>query len=107
MTSMNYIGVESPTNSYNLLTILLRDEWDFEGMVITDFTSGTYRDKNVGYRVGNDIWMAMKKFDLDLSDPTAKWAARNAVKNITYVVVNSNAYENVAPGAYAWYEMSP
>lgn len=107
MTSMNYIGVESPTNSYNLLTTLLRDEWDFEGMVITDFTSGTYRDKNVGYRVGNDIWMAMKKFDLDLSDPTAKWAARNAVKNITYVVVNSNAYENVAPGAYAWYEMSP
>ena len=107
MTSMNYIGVESPTNSYNLLTGLLRDEWNFEGMVITDFTSGTYRDKNVGYRVGNDIWMAMRKFDLDLSTPTAKWAARNAVKNICYAVVNSNAYEYVAPGAYAWYDMSP
>lgn len=107
MTSMNYIGVESPTNSYNLLTTLLRDEWDFEGMVITDFTSGTYRDKNVGYRVGNDIWMAMRKFDLDLESSTAKWCARNAVKNICYAVVNSNAYEYVAPGAYAWYDMSP
>lgn len=107
MTSMNYIGVESPTNSYNLLTKVLRDEWNFEGMVITDFTSGTYRDKNVGYRVGNDIWMAMKKYDLDFSSATSKWAARKAIKNICYAVVNSNAYEYVAPGAYAWYDMSP
>lgn len=107
MTSMNYIGVESPTNSYNLLTTLLRDEWNFEGMVITDFTSGTYRDKNAGYRVGNDIWMAMRKFDLDLDSPTAKWAARKAIKNICYAVVNSNAYEYVAPGSFAYYDMSP
>ena len=107
MTSMNYIGVESPTNSYNLLTKLLREEWNFQGMVITDFTSGTYRDQNVGYRVGNDIWMDMMMTELDLSSATAKWAARNAIKNICYATVNSNAYEYVAPGAYAWYDMSP
>lgn len=107
MTSMNYIGVTSPTNSYDLLTVLLRNEWEFEGMVETDFTSGTYKNKDIGYRVGNDLWMAMRTYELDLSTPTAKWCARNAIHNIAYVVVNSNAYDRVAPGAYVYYDMSP
>ena len=107
MTSMNYIGVTSPTNSYPLLTNLLRGEWGFEGMVETDFTSGTYKSKDIGYRVGNDLWMSMKTAKLDLSTPTAKWAARNAIHNICYVVVNSNAYDRTAPGGYVYYDMSP
>lgn len=106
MTSMNYVGTQSPTNSYTMLTELLRDEWGFEGMVETDFTSGTFKDKQVGYRVGNDLWMAMRKTDLDLSTPTAKWCARNAIHNLCYVVVNSNAYDKVGPGSYAYYDMS-
>jgi beta-glucosidase len=107
MASMNYIGMVSPINSYNLLTELLRNEWGFVGMVETDFTSGTYKSKDVGYRIGNDLWMAVKSYSLDLSTPTAKWAARNAIHNICYVIVNSNAYDQVAPGAYVYYEMSP
>jgi len=107
MTSMNYIGVQSPTNSYDLLTTLLRGEWGFEGMVETDFTSGTYKSKDVGYRVGNDLWMAVRAAALDLSTPTAKWAARKAIHNIAYVAVNSNAYDRVAPGAYVYYDLSP
>lgn len=107
MTSMNYIGVQSPTNSYDLLTTLLRGEWGFEGMVETDFTSGTYKSKEVGYRVGNDLWMAVRAADIDLSTPTAKWAARKAIHNICYVVVNSNAYDKVAPGSYVYYDLSP
>ncbi len=106
MTSMNYIGTQSPTNSYTLLTETLRNEWGFEGMVITDFTSGAFKDKNVGYRVGNDIWMAMRKTDLDLSTPTAKWCARKAIHNLCYVVVNSNAYDGIGPGSYAYYDMA-
>ena len=107
MTSMNYIGVQSPTNSYDLLTTLLRGEWGFEGMVETDFTSGNYKSKEVGYRVGNDLWMAVRAADINLSTPTAKWAARKAIHNICYVVVNSNAYDKVAPGSYVYYDLSP
>lgn len=107
MTSMNYIGMRSPTNDYSLLTELLRNEWGFEGMVITDFTSGTYKDKDIGYRIGNDLWMAMRKATIDLSTPTAKWAARNAIHNICYVIVNSNAYDRVAPGSKVYYDLSP
>ena len=107
MTSMNYVGMKSPTNSYEMLTELLRDEWGFVGMVETDFTSGTFRSKQVGYRIGNDLWMAVRAETLDLSTPTAKWCARKAIHNICYVVVNSNAYDGVAPGAYVYYDMSP
>jgi beta-glucosidase len=107
MTSMNYVGLQSPTNSYAMLTGLLRNEWEFEGMVETDFTSGTYKSKDVGYRIGNDLWMAIKAYAIDLSTPTAQWAARNAIHDISYVVVNSNAYDQVAPGAYVYYDMSP
>jgi beta-glucosidase len=107
MTSMNFVGAESPTNSYTLLTTLLRGEWGFVGMALTDFTWGPYKSTDVGYRIGNDIWMAMEAAELDLSTPTAKWCARNAVHNIAYVVVNSNAYNNVPPGAYAYYDISP
>lgn len=106
MTSMSYIGLESPTNSYDLLTEVLRNEWGFRGMVITDMTSGN-RSKDIGYRVGNDIWMAMRAATVDLSTPTAQWCARTAVKNVCYTVVNSNVFDKVGPGSYAYYDMSP
>ena len=38
---------------------------------------------------------------------TAQWAARRAIKNIAYTVVNSAAYNGIAPGSYAYYDMSP
>jgi beta-glucosidase len=43
----------------------------------------------------------------DLDTATAQWAVRKAIKNIAYTVVNSSAYNGVAPGSYAYYDMSP
>lgn len=108
MTSMSYIGPKFSANSYELLTTVLRDEWGFKGFVLTDFSSGANKSKDAAYRVGNDIWMGMKAATLvDLDKPTVQWCARNAIHNIAYTVVNSNAYNNVAPGAYVYYDVSP
>lgn len=107
MSSMNYIGAKSPTNSYTLLTDLLRGEWGFVGMVLTDFTSGTYKRPDIGYRLGNDLWMGMMATPLDLTSATSKHLARKAMHNIAYVIVNSNAYNGIEPGSYAQYSMSP
>ncbi len=108
MTAMCYVGAESPTNSYTLLTEITRGEWGFTGMVITDMSSGgTYKNRNFGYRIGNDIWMFFQPEEVKLDTPTTQWAARNAVKNVAYVVVNGNAYNNVKPGAVAYYDESP
>lgn len=108
MTSMTFIGPMFTGNSYALLTTVLRDEWGFEGFVITDFTSGPNKHKDRGYRVGNDLWMAMSAEDLsNLNTATAQWAARKAIHNIAFAYVNSNAYNGVAPGAYVYYDWSP
>lgn len=108
MTAMNFIGPVFCGANYQLLTTVLREEWGFEGFVITDFTSGTNKSKDCGYKVGNDLWMGMRSTTLnDLDTATAQWAARTAIKNISYTIVNSAAYNGVAPGAYAYYDLSP
>jgi beta-glucosidase len=108
MTSMTFVGPMFTGNSYALLTTLLREEWGFEGFVITDFTSGTNKHKDRGYRVGNDLWLGMRTTELNnLDTATAQWAIRRAVHNIAYVYVNSNAYQGVAPGARVYFDMSP
>ena len=108
MTSMMFVGPKFSGNSYELLTTVLRDEWGFRGFVITDFTSGSNKSQQCGYRVGNDLWMGMRTTALtDLDTATAQWAARRAIKNIAYTVVNSAAYNGIAPGSYAYYDMSP
>lgn len=108
MTSMTFVGPKFTGASYDLLTTVLRNEWSYEGFVITDFTSGNNKSKDCGYRIGNDLWMGMKTTKLnDLNNATVQWAIRNAIKNIAYTVVNSAAYNGVAPGSYAYYDMSP
>lgn len=52
--------------------------------------------------------MGMRTTQLnDLDTATAQWAARKAIKNIAYTIVNSAAYNGIAPGSYAYYDMSP
>ena len=65
--------------------------WGFQEMFLTDMTDGVCKSQEVGYRIGNDIWMNMQTTELDLSTPATQWCARNAVDNVGYVVVNSNA----------------
>ena len=108
MTGMNSIGADFCGNSYALLTELLRAEWGFRGMVVTDMTlPNEFKSLEEGYRVGNDVWMYLTKTPMDFSTPTAKWAARRAVHNICYAIVNSGAYDHVAPGEYIYYDISP
>lgn len=108
MTGMNSIGSEFCGNSYALVTELLREEWGFAGAVVTDMTlPNRYKSLEEAYRIGNDVWMYMFKTEMDFATPTAKWAARNAVHNICYTVVNSGTYNHVAPGSYVYYDMSP
>lgn len=108
MTGMNSVGSEFCGNSYALVTQLLRQEWGFQGMVVTDMTApNQYKSLEEAYRIGNDVFMYLFKTEMDFATPTAKWAARTAVHNVCYTVVNSGAYNFVAPGAYVYYDISP
>lgn len=113
MTAYNCIGPVMASCNYDLLTNVLRKEWGFQGAVITDFAPSISPAAMV--RSGNDFYLGTatgpkKSFEALFSDTkstTARNAYRKAVKNISYMVVNSNAYNNVAPGSIIIREISP
>lgn len=59
MTSYNKVnGVYSP-NNYDLCTKVLRNEWGFDGVVMTDWfsTNKQYADNDLAMKAGNDLIM--------------------------------------------------
>ena len=53
MSSYNYINGEHSSQSYRLLTEILREEWGFEGVVVSDWGAGY--DEAAQIRAGNDL----------------------------------------------------
>ncbi len=107
MSSFNRIGGTLTCESYPLLTSVLRSEWGFQGMVVTDMMGGLNYDKKL--RAGNDLNMDGKSVlsVSDKSSATALSAYRKAIKNICYAVANSNAMDGIAPGTLVAYKTSP
>ena len=113
MSSFNFIGnVYSGANS-GLLQTVLRDEWGFRGMVLTDyFGSYGYQNADQEIRNGNDIMLvaydAGTNSVKDQSSATSIAAMRQASKNIMYTVVNSRAYfdENFTTKMAMWKKLA-
>jgi len=97
MSSFNFIGnIYCGANPY-LLNNVLRDEWGFRGMVLTDW-NGSYGYQNTDdcVRNGNDFMLGFMQHDsnelTDLDSPTLVKALRQATKNIFYTTANCGAY---------------
>ena len=78
MTSYNLVNGEHAANKYELVTSVLRDEWGFEGIVMTDWgttgggsleaaTPHKYPASNAAgcIRAGNDLTMPGSQEDID------------------------------------------
>lgn len=75
MTSYNLINGIHSANHYDLLTSILRDEWGFDGMIMTDWgTTSSGEDDKRKYkastcwgciRAGNDLIMPGAKADIE------------------------------------------
>ncbi len=94
MSSYNRIGTTWAGGDYRLLTEILRGEWKFEGVVITDYADKTaymYADQMI--RAGGDLQLnqTVSTLSSDAASATHVTALRNASKNILYMTVNSNA----------------
>ncbi|MCX4314497.1 MAG: hypothetical protein OSJ83_11695, partial [Clostridia bacterium] len=74
-----------------LLTEMLRDEWGFKGMVITDYSLNRYTYVDLMIRAGGDLFLTqdVKTFFMP-DDATQVTLLRKATKNILYTVANSN-----------------
>ena len=97
MSSFNFIGDRWTGANPNLLNNVLRDEWGFRGMVLTDW-NGSYGYQNTDdcVRNGNDAMLgfASKASNAitNTSSATLVKAMRQACKNILYTTVNSGNY---------------
>jgi beta-glucosidase len=93
MSSYNRIGNTWPGASKALLTGVLRDEWGFEGMVISDWVLAPYMNAEQGIHAGNDLMLNTLGSTVNDTSNAGKQAMRKACHNILYTVVNSNAME--------------
>ena len=98
MSSFNRIGATWAGASHALLTDLLREEWGFQGMVITDMFVGSRNNEwwmngEQGIRAGQNLWLAMwfgpGDLEFDETNPTTQNAMRTACKNILYAFAQS------------------
>ena len=108
MTGHNFIGAQWSGVSDALLNTVLRDEWGFRGMCITDgFRVQGYKNADRQIRHGTDLCLIAYDVEYNLvkdESATSVIALRNATHNIMYTVVNSRAYEeeNLNPGMETW-----
>ncbi len=93
MSSFNRLGTLWTGGDWRLLTQVLRNEWGFEGCVITDFKTGSYMDIRQMAYAGGDLYLNNQPADswASKSNKTDVYVAKNAAKNYLYVVANSNA----------------
>ena len=93
MSSFNRIGTRWTGGDYRLLTEILRDEWGFEGMVLTDFnTIPAYMNTRQMAYAGGDIDLATDEHRwVDEGSTADVIVLRENIKNVLYAVVNSNA----------------
>ncbi len=98
MSSFNCVGSWWAGGSKALLTTLLREEWGFHGVVVTDYAGSSYMATNIGLVAGNDLWLTPSQLSNDnkpsrirtLLPHDGPILSRRAAKNILYACAHSN-----------------
>lgn len=102
MTAFNRLGATWTGGNYHLLTELLRNEWGFNGFVITDAAGSKYMNANQMIEAGGDGQLRYLKdeyFTFDKDSPADYHYAREAAHHQLYTVANSSAMNGAAPGS--------
>ena len=110
MSSFNYVGAEWAGGRKSLCTGVLRDEWGFKGMVITDFNLYGYMNKTQALLAGTDLeltYSAMTGEYDGTNTATVVSAMREAMHRVLYTVANSNAMNGMVPGSKITYGVAP
>lgn len=106
MSAFNRIGAVPAAESYELLTEVLRDEWGFQGCVVTDCVmAATTCDFDRALRAGNDLELSFGQLLAGIDESTTDTnyghhVLRQATHNILYTTVNSDAMAVGTSGPY-------
>lgn len=104
MTAFNRIGYIWTGGSYALLTGVLRNEWGFDGLIITDnANTGVFMDCYQMIEAGGDIKLTSltdsMRFDFDRRDEATYHYAREAMHRLLYTIANSKVMNGAMPGS--------
>ena len=106
MTSYNRIGTVWAGGNYELITEVLRGEWGFQGMVISDYDNGGYMSTDQAIRAGADAMLSTlghAPTDVTTKSNYGKQKMQEASKRILYTVVNSRAYTDPVTMAFPYW----
>ncbi len=97
MASDSFIGGTWAGERPELMNTVLREEWGFNGMVITDFVTSNSKNADRMLRSGTDLSLTtlgnLTPSDLSTGSAAGRQALRTATHNILYAYANSNAQE--------------
>lgn len=105
MSSFNRIGTLWAGGNKDLLDTVLRKEWGFRGMVITDYDGQEYMSPDQAIRNGGDLMLStLGDMPTAVSTGTEEGvtALRRASKNILYTVAHSAAFDIYKPKTKWW-----
>lgn len=101
MVSWSFLGHKWTGENSGLLNTVLRGEWGFRGMALTDFfRNNGHGFMNADAALANGVDAMLSTFDgpdnnvADPTHPTSVLQMRNACKNVMYTVVSSWLYED-------------
>lgn len=106
MAGMNRLGARWVGAHEGLMTQTLREEWGFEGVVVTDqasFDVFAYEDLRAGLAAGTDLWLntdaSLWKLSDDQMTASVQADMQRAAHNISYAVTASNAMNGLSAGS--------
>jgi len=106
MSSYNLINGEHTANSKDLCTVVAREEWNFQGIIMTDWTTTMPYGGSISWKcvaAGNDLIMPGYQGDVEniqnaLADGSLKIEElRACVERLLKVILQTNAFENAVP----------
>ena len=100
MVSWSFLGDKWTGECSNLMNTVLREEWGFRGMALTDFfRNNGHGFMNADAALANGVDAMLSTFNGEENNvanpehPTSVLQMRNACKNVMYTVVSSWAYD--------------
>ena len=105
MTSFNRAGATWAGGDYGLITGILRNEWAFDGIVMTDnANTGVFMDGYQMTEAGADVKLttlpASARYNFDENDPATYYYARQAMHHTLYTIANCKAMNGAMPGSH-------
>ena len=106
MTSYNLINGIHAANNHDICTVAAREEWGFEGVIMTDWTTTLPECGSISHlcaKAGNDLIMPGMQLDYDdmicayesgdLTDEEIRACAARLIN----IILQTNAYEKAVP----------